>query len=148
MTPTTFRSLATTSGLPFQPIRATRIVDVDTRNVRSATDFAERLFEAVQRALAPRLAASATAWFTHYTLVNLYRLDADPYYRQVADGYWRELIGYSIRDLARSGAGGLCFSDLRTALNTIRRERGREEVIELVETLKAAQRRYPHAFTN
>jgi hypothetical protein len=92
------------------------------------------------------LAARATAWFTHYTLVNLYRLDADPYYRQVADGYWRELIGYSVRDFARAGVGGLCFSDLRAALNSIRRERGREEVVELVEALKAAQSRYPHVF--
>ena len=138
--------VTTTNDAVSKCIARMAIVPVETRNVYSAMEFAVTLFQAVQQALAPIPPRNATAWFAHYALISLHRLDYDPAYRQAADGYWRELIGYSIRDFARHSPARLCFADLARMLNAIYWEQGHDEVLELIETLDSARQRYPCAF--
>src|SRR5205085_617252 len=124
------------------------LICIHAPDVHSALDLSERLFQIVQQAVAPQFPRRATAWFAHWTLINLQGLDSDPCYRQVQDGYWRELLFYTVRDFHPLSPARLCFADLSGLLNTIRFRQGQEEALEVVEVLSSLHRIYPGAFAD
>jgi hypothetical protein len=124
------------------------VICVSTKDVASAEQLCNALYQSVQDALHPAMPRRAKEWLCQSMMIDLCIMPSNQSHARLAEGYWRMLMLYVLEDLAERPGARLIFCDLSQMLNNIKFARGRCEALAVCNALLCAERLYPETYVS